>query len=114
MIKQLYENIKGNYDEAITRMRDDERIKKYLNFFLMDESYKQLESALDSKNCEEAFKAAHTLKGVSQNMAFTDFAESVVNITEELRAGNLEEALKIFPEVSEKYKFLIDEINKVM
>ena len=33
MIKQLYENIKGNYDEAISRMRDDERIKNILNIF---------------------------------------------------------------------------------
>ena len=114
MIKQLYENIKGNYDEAISRMRDDERIKKYLKYFLMDESFKQLELALDSNNCEEAFKAAHTLKGVSQNMAFTDFSDSVVTITEELRSGKLDDALKFFPEVSKKYKIVIDEINKVI
>ena len=114
MIKKFYDKIKGNYEEAITRMRDDERIKKYLKFFLMDESFAQLKSSINSNSCEEAFKAAHTLKGVSQNMSFTDLSNSVIEITELLRAGNLADSKKIFPVVEEKYELVINEINKII
>ena len=114
MIQQFYENINGNYQEAISRMKDDERIKKYLKFFLADDSFEKLKIAIENNNCEEAFKSAHTLKGVSQNMAFTDLSNSVVEITELLRSGNLPEAIKIYPIVSNKYKLVIDEINKVL
>ena len=95
-------------------MQNDERIKKYLKFFLMDESYKQLEDAMSAEDCEEAFKGAHTLKGVCQNMAFTDLSVVVEQITEELRAKEFDKAKETFPRVAEKYKVVIDEIKKVI
>ena len=48
MVEELYQNIGGDYQKAISRMQDDERIKKYLRFFLADESYKQLEDAIEA------------------------------------------------------------------
>ena len=114
MIEQFYKNINGNYSEAISRMRDDERIKKYLKFFLMDESFLEIKKAIEENNCEEAFKASHTLKGVSQNMSFTDLSETVVEITELCRAGNLSEAKNLFPILEKKYNLVISEINKVI
>ena len=114
MIEEFYKKIKGNYQEAICRMRDNERIKKYLKLFLGDESFENLEKSIETNNCEEAFKSAHTLKGVIQNMAFTDLSKIVAELTELLRNGNLIEAKKLFPIVSKKYKIIIDEINKVL
>ena len=95
-------------------MQNDERIKKYLNFFLMDESYKSLEEGMNSNDYEIAFKGAHTLKGVCQNMAFTELSTVVEQITEELRAKNIEEAKITFKKVEEKYKKVIDEIRNIM
>ena len=114
MIEEFYKKIKGNYQEAISRMRDNERIKKYLKLFLLDESFDNLKKSINENDCKEAFKASHTLKGVIQNMAFTDLAGVVVELTELLRNGNLTEAQEIFPIVSEKYKIVIDEINKIL
>lgn len=114
MIEDFYKKINGNYEEAISRMQNDERIMKYLKFFLMDESYKQLENAIENGNCEEAFRGAHTLKGVCQNMAFTELSLVVVQITEELRAKNFEKAKTTFPKVSQEYKKVIEEINKIV
>ena len=114
MVEQFYKNINGNYSEAISRMRDDERIKKYLKFFLMDESFEQLKKTMEAQNCEEAFKFAHTLKGVTKNLAFTDLGNVVEEITELLRNGDLPEAQKLFIVVEEKYNLVISEINKVI
>ena len=95
-------------------MKNDERIKKYLNFFLIDESYKSLEKGMSSSDCEMAFKGAHTLKGVCQNMAFTELSTAVEQITEELRANEFEKALTTFPNVKEEYQKVIDGINKII
>ncbi len=114
MVEELYNNIGGDYNKAIGRMQDDERIKKYLKFFLYDESFSQLKNGIESKNCEEAFKGAHTLKGVSQNMSFEVLSTKVIEITEELRAGNLETAITLFPEVEKTYEKVINEIKKIV
>ena len=45
MIEEFYKKIKGNYQEAISRMRDNERIKKYLKLFLLDESFDNLKKS---------------------------------------------------------------------
>ena len=114
MIQELYNNINGNYEEALSRMQNDERIKKYLGFFLADTSYEDLKKAIEEKNCDMAFNAAHTLKGVCKNMAFTALSVVAEEITEELRAKNFEKALEIFPKVTEKYNLVIEEIKKIM
>ncbi len=114
MIEEFYKKINGNYENALSRMQNDERIKKYLRFFLMDESYKELENAMNSGDCEVAFRGAHTLKGVCQNMAFTALSIIVEQITEELRAKDFEKAKETFPKVKDEYKIVIDEINKIM
>ncbi len=114
MIKQLYQNIEGDYETAISRMQNDERIQKYLKFFLADESYMQLKNAIEMNDCDSAFRAAHTLKGVCQNMAFSSLSKVVEEITEELRAKNFEKAVEIFPEVVEKYEIVVNEIKKVI
>ena len=114
MIQEFYEKINGNYELALSRMQNDERIKKYLNFFLIDESYKGLEEGMNSNDVESAFRGAHTLKGVCQNMAFTALSTVVEQITEELRAKDFEKAKQSFPQVEEEYKKVIDEINKII
>ena len=114
MIQEFYEKINGNYEVAISRMQNDERIQKYLKFFLIDESYKSLEDGMASGDCDVAFRGAHTLKGVCQNMAFTALSTVVEQITEELRAKNFEKAKETFPQVEVEYKKVIDEINKII
>ncbi len=114
MVEELYNKIGGDYAKAISRMQNDERIVKYLRFFLMDESYSQLENAMAANDCEGAFRGAHTLKGVSQNMSFEVLGHIVEQITEELRAKEFEKALTTFPQVKEEYKKVVDEINKII
>lgn len=113
-MEEFYEKIKGDYGVALSRMQNDERIRKYLNFFLADESYNQLFNAMENGDCEAAFAGAHTLKGVCQNMAFTELSKVVEQITEELRAKNFDKAKETFPTVEEQYKVVIDAIHEIM
>lgn len=77
--------MKGDYEDVVSRLRTDERIKKFLLKVLDDPSYSTLCTAIENKDVEEAFRAAHTLKGVCKNMALTGLAYSASNLTEALR-----------------------------
>ena len=55
--------------------------------FLDDGSYQELVNALKEGRDEDAFRAAHTLKGVCQNLSFTSLYEPSQTITEALRGG---------------------------
>ena len=114
MIEEFYKNINGNYSEALNRMQNDERIKKFLGYFLADTSYSEFVNAMENKDVDSAFRAAHTLKGVCKNMAFTALSIVAEAITEELRAHNFEKAEEIFPNVKKEYDIVITEINKIM
>ncbi len=70
--------------------------------FLDDDSYPKLEDALKKENVEEAFRAAHTLKGVCQNLGFTNLYQPAYELTEVLRAGTLEGSKEWFDRVTER------------
>lgn len=67
---------------------------RFLDMFFQDESFQQLENALDAGDLKDAFAAAHTLKGVAGNMGLTPFYEAVCVIVERLRT---EEPRKDYP-----------------
>ena len=48
-------------------------------------------------------RAAHTLKGVTQNLSFTRLYQSTHEITEALRTQNYELAAQLFPKVEADY-----------
>lgn len=84
-VKECYEIMKGDYDDVISRLRTDERVKKFLLKIVSDPSFSTLCNAMEKKDVEEAFRAAHTLKGVCKNMSITGLAYSASNLTEALR-----------------------------
>ena len=53
-------------------------------------------------DAETAFRAAHTLKGLCLNLGFESLYKVDAALTEELRAGKLEEAKTSLPGVREK------------
>ncbi len=112
-VKEVYELTGSDFNNVLNRLMKDTLVKKFALKFLNDKSYSELSAALENNDCEEAFRAAHTLKGVSQNLAFTRLAEVSSKITEELRAGNMDGAKEMFPEVETRYNELTEAINKI-
>ena len=84
-VKECYEIIGANYEEVESRLRTEERIKKFLLKVLNDKSYDLLCDSIKQKNMEEAFRAAHTLKGISQNLSLTTLYQSSNLLSEKLR-----------------------------
>ena len=104
-VKECYEVMKGDYDDVISRLRTDERVKKFLLKVLSDPSYNMLCDAIAAKNAEEA----HTLKGVCKNMSLTALAYSASNLTEALRGKTEigEDVDPLFKKVKKDYSLTI-------
>ena len=111
-VKECYEQMGADYEGVLGRLRSEVLIKKFAKKFLDDGSFRSLKDNLAQKNGEEAFRAAHTLKGVCMNLGFDHLYKPSFEITESLRAGNLELALQQFDAVKEQYTKTIDALNE--
>ena len=113
-VQEFYSEIKGNYDEVIGRMRKDDRVKKFVFMFLGDETFVGLCSSMETGNYQDAFRQAHTLKGLCQNLAFSDLYEPVHELTECLRGGTYDEkALDYFELTKQKFECVKKAIEKL-
>lgn len=86
-IEECYTKFGGNYGEVLARLGNEALIKRFLGKFLDDKSYSDIFKNLESGNNEEAFRAAHTLKGICQNLGFDRLFVSANTVTEALRNG---------------------------
>ena len=112
-IQECYQKMGADYEDVLKRLYSESMIRKFARMFLDDDSYPKLEDALKKKNVEEAFRAAHTLKGVCQNLGFTNLYQPAYELTEVLRAGTLEGSKDWFDRVTEQYNITIDAIRAV-
>lgn len=113
-IRECYTMLGGNYDEILERLSSESMVDKFVGFFLSDESYATLVKAMKSRNKEDAFRAAHTLKGVCANLSFTDLFNASSNLTEELRKPAEEISAKadeLFIKVKEEYDRTVNAIH---
>lgn len=113
-VQEFYDEVGGDYNEIMSRLRTEDRIRKFAGMFTRDESYKTLVQSIDDGNVEEAFRAAHTMKGMCQNMAFTRLYQSSHEITEVLRGKDLDSAKQMLDVVTNDYNTVIAGIGKLL
>lgn len=102
-LKECYEAMGSDYDGVLSRLRSEKLIQKFTLRFLDDKSYQDLRQALDAGNGEDAFRGAHTLKGVSQNLGFTKLYETSAALTESLRSRVLPADEALVQDVEDAY-----------
>ena len=113
-MRECYEVIGGNYEAVLGRLHSEALIQRFTLKFLEDQSYLQLKQALENKNFEDAFRSAHTLKGVCQNLSFDRLYEVSNELTELLRdrTGAQPGISEAMDKVTEVYEMMIEEIKK--
>lgn len=84
-IQECYKMLGGNYDQVEKLLPSARLIHKFVVKFLDDGSYRQLCDAMEAGSRAEAFRGAHTLKGVCANLAFSQLCASSSRLTELLR-----------------------------
>ena len=110
-LKECYAAMSGDYDGTISRLRSERLVQKFVLKFLTDPSYDLLCSSMESKNYSEAFRAAHTIKGVCQNLGFTALGESSSALSEALRNGYTPAADALNQQVKEDYQVVAQAVR---
>ncbi len=76
----------ANVEDGLnTCVNNEEFYLKMVRKAVADASFDRLEKAVEGKDLDEAFEAAHALKGALGNLAITPILEPVVEMTEHLR-----------------------------
>lgn len=107
-IKEFYEKIGGDYDEVLGRLFSEALIKKFLIKFLTDKSYQTFFEEIEKQNIEEAFRAAHTLKGVCQNLGLGTLFKSSSDIAEALRGGQNNVTQPMHERLKADYEYTVE------
>jgi len=110
-LKQCFEMFGGDYESVISRMLKEERVKKFTLRFRDDSTFELLTKSLKEENYKEAFRAAHTIKGLCQNLGFERLRKSSSALTEALRDGNKPDDDSIYQQVKEDYEQIINAIK---
>lgn len=111
MEKELKDQLveaKVDIDAGLARFMNNENLyMKFLNKFIDEPTYQKLKDSVEAGDVPEAFRQAHTLKGVSANLSLTAIASSSEKLTELLR--NKETATE---EEAAQAKEYMDEITE--
>lgn len=111
-IQECYSMIGGDYEDVFERLCREERIRKYMYKFLNDPSYELLCASLREENMEGAFCAAHTMKGICQNLGFGRLYESSNQLTERLRSRKKQDVTEFMQQVEEDYGMTVSIIRQ--
>lgn len=103
-----------NVEEAMQRfMNNDKLLERFLKKFVADESYGNLVKAIEEKDCDKAFTEAHTLKGVTGNLALFKLHAAICEQTDYLRGKDLAAAAEMMPQVTALYEEVLGTIKEV-
>lgn len=98
--------------DALERFLDDEEMYlKYVRDFPQEHSMGDLVAAVERGDYEQAEKSVHALKGIVNNLGFLPLADAAVDMLEELRDGNIEDALEAYEDVKAEYAKFCEAIN---
>ena len=117
-LQECYASFGGSYQDVKSRLMKDELIQRLVIKFLADTSYERLVSAMEQSDYGEAFRAVHTLKGVSQNLSFDCLSRSTEELTESLRKWETipvdeEKCKEQLRQVSVDYTAVVDTIRQL-
>ena len=81
---------------------------------MLDLHYIRLQRAIENRDTEAAFKASHTMKGISANLGFNKMFSAFSLVTEELRSGNIEKAAELMTRATDEYQKIIAILKRCM
>ena len=87
-LKELYEKIDGNYEQAVNVLRVDKLIDKHIRKICESDVVNRLIDTEKELDPTALFEAAHAMKGVCGNLGLTRLADMASQIAEEFRPGN--------------------------
>lgn len=100
-------------DGALRRFLNNAGLyKTCLKKFLNDTSFDEIKEAFLVGNCQDAFKAAHTMKGLTSNLGMDSLYHILQPMVEKLRIGNMdiEQDIKELEELYKEVYAIVEEL----
>jgi HPt (histidine-containing phosphotransfer) domain-containing protein len=105
----------ADFEDVMSRLRKEERVKRFLLKIPDDQTFALLCDSMEKREMDEAFRAAHTLKGICQNMSLTPLSRSVTRLSDHLKE-NREYSPELEPmlaQVKEDYAMVSEKIKQL-
>ena len=94
-----------NVDTALKRFLDDEEMYfEFLNSFVEDTLMSRLKQAVQNGSVDDAFEAAHAMKGLCANLSIDSMSKMIVPMVEILRGRSMEGIPEDFKGLSQTYE----------
>lgn len=87
-LQELYENINGDYAQAMRVLRMEKLMDKHIRKLTKNGVIDALLAAGETMDPTALFDAAHAAKGVCGNLGLVNLASAASDIAEEFRPGN--------------------------
>ena len=87
-LARFYESLGGSLPAVLARIPSEAMVRKFARMYAGDTSCDELVRAVERSDWAAAFLAAHTLKGVAQNLGFAQLARDADALTEHLRGAS--------------------------
>lgn len=114
-IQEFYNSIQVDPKEVLHRFGNNEMmLTKFLKKFLEDNTFLELTQAVEDKNWEGVFRAAHTLKGLCGNFDFKELYSLSSKIVEKYREHDYNPIPELFEELTISYQKIIDSLVKFL
>lgn len=116
-IQECYQLFDGDFQDVLSRLIDAARVEKFSLRFLDVTEYNDLKEAMSKQDWNNAFLAAHTLKGVSLNLGFSKLAKVDAELTEVLRPRQVDDvahANQLFDQVTVEYNSVVNALKSFL
>ena len=110
-VQECYESIGSDFEGVLARMGSEAMVKRFALKFLDDPCYGNLVKAVEEQNAEDAFRAAHTLKGICLNLGLDRLYKVSACLTEKLRGRTFDGYEEAYENVQQEYQNTVDAIR---
>ena len=112
-LEELYQKIGGDLKNVMKRIPNEAMIGKFVRKYANDPTYNRLTAAVEAKNWKDAFLAAHTLKGICQNLGMDNLYRSSFEVTEALRGGSNNTNEEMLNRLKADYEAAVETIKQL-
>ena len=112
-LEEFYAVVGGDYEDTVSRLMNEQIVKKFVTAFINDKSYDEFFENYNAHKNEDAFRAVHTLKGLSLNLGLSVLSDASVVVTEALRDGKNDVTEEMLDELKSAYKITCDAIKQL-
>ncbi len=110
--KDILEKAGVDIASAMDRFDNDESfMMMFVKKFTKDTSMESLSRAVEEKDYDTMFRAAHTIKGISGNVGLTKLYTVCDELVKKYRAGDNEGAMAVYPDIKKAYDTACEHLN---